>query len=48
AGVVREGERLWRCIEDKTDFQLEGYRLRFRMDEAVEGKLALKVQKHLR
>jgi hypothetical protein len=48
ASIVRAGGRLWRQLEEKTDLDLDGYRVRLKVDEAVEGRLALKVQKRLR
>ena len=48
AGLVRQGERLWRTVDSATDFAFDGYRVRLRVDEAVEGKLALKIQKKFR
>jgi hypothetical protein len=48
AAMFRQGRFVWQRIEDSTDFDVEGFRVRLRMDEAVEGKLALKVQKQLR
>lgn len=48
AALVRYGRDAWRRIEDSTNFEVEGYRIRLRLGEALEGKLALKVQKDLR
>jgi hypothetical protein len=47
ASLVQQGGVLLRRIEDSTHLPLEGFRLSMRVDEAVEGKLALKVQKNL-
>lgn len=46
--VVTCGRRVWEHLQDSTDFEIEGYRLRFQMDDAVQGKLAIKMQKRLR
>ncbi len=48
AQLISHGRALWERVERTTDFDLEGYRVRLLVDEAVEGKLALKVQKRLR
>lgn len=47
ASIVRHGRVVWQRIEDSTNFDIHGYRVRLRVGEAVEGKLALKVQKRL-
>ena len=46
--LLRQGREVWERIETSTDFDVDGFRVRLRMDEAVEGKVALKVQKQLR
>jgi hypothetical protein len=42
------GRRIADQVHDVTHFEVDGYRLRLEVDEAVEGKLAIKVQKKLR
>lgn len=46
--LVREGRALWERVDRATNLNLDGYRLRLRVDEAAEGKFALGVRKQLR
>jgi hypothetical protein len=46
--VVAYGRRILDQVHDLTNVEVEGYRLRLQVDDAVEGKLAIKVQKKLR
>jgi hypothetical protein len=45
--VLRYGQALWDRVQDTTNLNLEGYRFRLQVDDAAQGKLALKVQKRL-
>lgn len=47
AALFQRGRSVWRRVEEATDFEVQGYRVRLRMGEAVEGKLAVKVHKSL-
>jgi hypothetical protein len=46
--LVTYGSRIWEQVQDATKLEVDGYRLRLQVDDAVQGKLAIKVQKRLR
>ncbi len=45
--LVTYGRRIWEQVQDTTNLEVDGYRLRVQVDDAVQGKLAIKVQKRL-
>lgn len=46
--VLMYGKQIWERVQDTTRFEIDGYRLRLQVDDAVDGKLAIKVQKRFR
>jgi hypothetical protein len=46
--VVMYGKQIWERVQDTTRFEIDGYRLRLQVDDAIDGKLAIKVQKRFR
>jgi hypothetical protein len=45
--LLTYGRRIWEQVQDTTNLDVEGYRLRVQVDDAIQGKLAIKVQKRL-